>query len=103
MHLHRPLLEVHLDPEPSSGPLARALVRSRGTGSQTRLSRAERLKNLRGAFELSREGERFAAGKPPGAIVVDDVFTTGATTGECARVLRKAGIQKVVVVTVMRG
>jgi competence protein ComFC len=84
-------------------PLSRALVRSRGTGSQTRLSRAERLKNLRGAFGLSRAGERFAAEKPPGAIVVDDVFTTGATTGECARVLRKAGIQKVVVVTVMRG
>ena len=84
-------------------PLCRALVRSRGTGSQTRLSRAERLKNLRGAFELSRAGKRFAAGKPPGAVVVDDVFTTGATTGECARVLRKAGVQKVVVVTMMRG
>ena len=84
-------------------PLCRALVRSRGTGSQTRLSRAERLKNLRGAFKLSTAGERFAAGKPPGAIVIDDVFTTGATTGECARVLRKAGVQKVVVVTVMRG
>lgn len=84
-------------------PLCRALVRTRGTGSQTRLSRAERLKNLRGAFELSRAGRQFAAGNPPGAVVVDDVFTTGATTGECARVLRKAGIQKVVVVTVMRG
>jgi competence protein ComFC len=84
-------------------PLCPALVRTRGTGSQTSLSRAERLKNLRGAFELSRAGKRFAAGKPAGAVVVDDVFTTGATTGECARVLRKAGVQKVVVVTVMRG
>jgi competence protein ComFC len=84
-------------------PLCRALVRTRGTSSQTRLSRAERLKNLRGALELSGAGKRFFAGKPPGAVVVDDVFTTGATTGECARVLRKAGIQKVVVVTVMRG
>ena len=84
-------------------PLCRALVRIRGTGSQTSLSRAERLKNLRGAFDLSGAGKRFVAGKPAGAVVVDDVFTTGATTGECARVLRKAGIQKVVVVTVMRG
>jgi ComF family protein len=84
-------------------PLCRALARTRRTGSQTALSRVERLKNLRGAFELSRAGRQFASGKPAGAVVVDDVFTTGATTGECARVLRKAGIQKVVVVTVMRG
>lgn len=84
-------------------PVCQALVRTRGTGTQTSLSRAERLKNLRGAFELSAKGKRFAAGNPAGAVIVDDVFTTGATTGECARVLRKAGVQKVVVVTVMRG
>jgi len=84
-------------------PLCQALVRTRRTGSQTRLSRAERLKNLRGAFDLSRAGRHFAQAKPAGAVIVDDVFTTGATTAECARVLRKAGVQKVVVVTVMRG
>jgi competence protein ComFC len=84
-------------------PLCPALQRVRSTSSQTRLSRAQRLKNLRGAFALSREGEAFAAAKPVGAVVVDDVFTTGATTDECARVLRRAGVQKVVVVTVMRG
>lgn len=84
-------------------PLCRALLRTVSTGSQTRLSRAQRLKNLKGAFALSREGRGFAAAKPPGAVLVDDVFTTGATTGECARLLRRSGVQKVVVVTVMRG
>jgi ComF family protein len=84
-------------------PLCRALRRIRSTSSQTRLSRAQRLKNLKGAFALSREGEGFAAGRPAGAVLVDDVFTTGATTNECARLLRRSGVQKVVVVTVMRG
>ena len=84
-------------------PLCRALLRTRSTSSQTRLSRAQRLKNLKGAFALSKEGAAFAAGKPAGAVVVDDVFTTGATTDECARLLRRSGVQKVVVVTVMRG
>ncbi|QJE98328.1 ComF family protein [Luteolibacter luteus] len=84
-------------------PVCRALSRLRGTESQTRLSRAQRLKNLKGAFALSVSGRKFTAGNPPGAILVDDVFTTGATTNECARVLRRAGVQKVVVVTAMRG
>lgn len=84
-------------------PLCAALERIRRTGSQTRLSRAQRLKNLKGAFSMSRAGLALAAGKPPGVVLVDDVFTTGATSDECARVLCKAGVQKVVVVTVMRG
>jgi len=84
-------------------PQVRALVRLRATDHQTRLSRAQRLKNLKGAFALSRQGTALVHGSPAGVVLVDDVFTTGATTDECARVLRKAGIQKVVVVTVMRG
>jgi competence protein ComFC len=84
-------------------PVCEALVRTRSTESQTRLSRAQRLKNLRGAFALSRQGKLFTAKRPAGAVLVDDVFTTGATSDECARILRRAGVQKVVVVTVMRG
>jgi competence protein ComFC len=84
-------------------PLIKGLVRLRGTDSQTRLTRAQRLKNLRGAFDISRTGRAFFKDRPAGALLVDDVFTTGATTGECARILRREGVQKVVVVTVMRG
>ena len=57
-------------------PVCPALSRLRRTDSQTRLTRAQRLKNLRGAFALSRAGAKFAAGKPSGAVLVDDVFTT---------------------------
>ncbi|BCU76258.1 ComF family protein [Luteolibacter sp. LG18] len=84
-------------------PILPALRRIRKTDTQTRLTRAQRLANLKGAFALSRAGERFAAGKPPGAVLVDDVFTTGSTVHECARTLLRGGVQKVIVVTVMRG
>lgn len=84
-------------------PLVRALRRTRDTGTQTRLSRGHRLANLRGAFRTTAAGRRLLRRDPDGAIVFDDVFTTGATTHECASVLRRAGIENVIVVTVMRG
>ncbi|RYD25968.1 MAG: ComF family protein, partial [Verrucomicrobiaceae bacterium] len=59
-------------------PVVRALRRVRSTGHQTSLTRSQRLENLRGAFAISRAGHR-AAGSPAGAVLVDDVFTTGAT------------------------
>ncbi|MCH7224926.1 ComF family protein [Haloferula sp. A504] len=79
-------------------PVLDLLRRIRPTETQTRLSRSQRQKNLRGAFAV-RRGTVGGAG----AVLVDDVFTTGSTAHECARVLRKAGFQKVIVVTVMRG
>lgn len=84
-------------------PVLQALKRVRRTGTQTRLTRHQRLENLRGAFALTRRGKHHAAGKPAGVVLVDDVFTTGATVHECARALRRGGVQKVIVVTVMRG
>lgn len=84
-------------------PILKALRRTRATGHQTSLTRKQRLENLRGAFEITRRGLRHPAEKKQGVILVDDVFTTGATATECAKVLRKAGFSSVAVVTVMRG
>jgi ComF family protein len=84
-------------------PVVHALKRTRATEHQTALTRAQRLENLRGAFQLSRSGQRQIGQSPAGAILVDDVLTTGSTVDECARTLRRAGFQKVLVVTVMRG
>ena len=78
---------------------ARLLRRVEPTRTQTLLSRAERAENVRRAFTLRRpvalEGRRV--------VLVDDVFTTGATTSACAQVLRTAGAGEVCVWTVARG
>jgi competence protein ComFC len=84
-------------------PVIEALRRVRETDTQTRLSRKQRMENLRGAFEVSRGGRKWLDGRPPGAVIVDDVLTTGSTVNACARVLRRAGLRRLVVVTVMRG
>ena len=84
-------------------PVLHALKRTRATGHQTSLTRSQRLENLRGAFEITRTGRRQIGDAAPGAIVVDDVLTTGSTVDECAKVLRRAGFARVFVVTVMRG
>lgn len=87
-------------------PAAKALVRTRETDQQAGLSREERLKNLRGAFAVRqpRRWQRPIELKGRRILLVDDVFTTGATTSECARVLRRVGgAEKVVVITTTRG
>ncbi len=84
-------------------PLLKALQRTRATGHQTSLTRTQRLENLRGAFAITRVGRRRSLDFPEGAVLVDDVLTTGSTVDECAKTLRRAGFQKIHVVTVMRG
>jgi len=87
-------------------PAFDALVRTRETDTQAHLDRDERLKNLRGAFALRkpRPWQEKTVLQGRRILLVDDVFTTGATTSECARVLRhEGGAEKVVVITVARG
>jgi ComF family protein len=85
-------------------PMVPALKRVRATPTQTHLSRKQRLKNLRGAIELSWVGRRWNRNcSASGVILIDDVFTTGATVQECARILAQNQHENIVVVTVMRG
>jgi len=77
---------------------AGVLSRRRTTESQTGLSDHQRQQNVRGAFVVASPSE--VAGED--VLLVDDVFTTGATVSECARVLRRAGADRVFVATVAR-
>lgn len=74
------------------------LVRARKTPSQEGMGRRARRRNVRGAFALT---DPDAVGGRT-ILLVDDVLTTGATAGECARVLLQAGAAAVDVVTVAR-
>lgn len=77
---------------------SRVLERRRETQSQTGLTRHQRRENIRGSFAVVRPKE--IVGRE--ILLVDDVFTTGTTVSECARVLRRAGASKVYVATVAR-
>lgn len=69
------------------------LTRTRFTGTQTKLNKAERKENVSGAFEVNPKFRDLVSGK--NIIVIDDVITTGATILECARILKQAGSGKI--------
>ncbi len=74
------------------------LVRRRWTESQTGFKKAERLRNVRNAFSL----ESGAQLKGKRVLLVDDVYTTGATAEECASVLLAGGAASVDLLTLAR-
>ncbi len=89
-------------------PVARCLLRTIDTPSQSKLTRKGRQNNIRGAFNIN--GPVWSPGGP-GAIerryakvlLVDDILTTGATAAECSRVLLRAGAESIYVITLASG
>lgn len=77
-----------------------AILRHRHTLPQTGLSREKRHKNVQGAFIIHRRHKQKIKGK--NILLVDDVFTTGATLNQCGKTLLKNGAATVNVVTVAR-
>jgi ComF family protein len=80
-------------------PLTKAgLYRKKATISQTRLTSAQRGANLKNVFGIKYkalvQNKRF--------LLVDDVFTTGSTVNECAKVLKRNGAKRVNVLTLAR-
>lgn len=66
-------------------PYVRLLRRVRHTSRQSHKTRSERIKDLRGAFDVIREA--MPAALPEAIIIIDDVYTTGSTLHECAQVI----------------
>lgn len=87
---------------PSTLSISRAdLVRTRYTVPQTTLTMEERRVNVKGAFAV-KENVKGKAFYKKRVLLVDDVYTTGSTVSECARVLKDAGAERVGVFTLMR-
>lgn len=85
---------------PERGPAIRpdGLIRTRSTVAQTALKGIDRRKNMQNAFRLGAGLEI----KNSIVCLVDDVFTTGTTVGECSRVLKHHGAGEVKVLTLAR-
>ncbi len=80
--------------------IEKILLRQIYTSSQTRLSRQERLINVKNAFAIRKNSSLNSQLR---YILVDDVYTTGATLQACAKVLKKHGAKQVDVVTFCHG
>jgi ComF family protein len=74
------------------------LLRTKWTKSQTGLGRKERLKNIKNAFSVN-DPSKINRKK---ILLIDDVYTTGATAKECSKVLLNAGASHVDVLTLAR-
>jgi len=72
------------------------LARTKDTPSQAGLTPLQRVENVRGAFAATRKLDTCRI------LLLDDVCTTGATLGACARALKQAGAEQVSALTVAR-
>lgn len=79
-------------------PCSTTVTRQHYTTSQTRLGKAQRTKNLSGAFRV----KSLKAIRDKKIILVDDVFTTGSTVNEISKLLLDRGAKEVAVMTAAR-
>lgn len=122
------LLAAHLSSSLGIELLTDYLRRIRNTPPQSQVNPKERAKNVRGAFKVREPWWRIIIGllqiailrlkrkrlkkwklstpthylKRKTVLLIDDIFTTGATVSECARALKKAGAKEVRVFTIAR-
>ena len=78
-------------------PVISALEKIKENTHQAGLTRKERIKNIVNTIAVSEKEKETIKGKT--ILVIDDVFTTGSTLSECARVLKRAGADKIKTLT----
>lgn len=94
------IMAQYLARETNAPVLVDALRRVRPTPPQGHMDAKERYRNVRKAFAV--EPKRLPDVKGKTLILMDDVYTTGATVNECTKVLKKAGASKVHILTLAR-
>ncbi|WP_432407082.1 ComF family protein [Wukongibacter sp. M2B1] len=77
----------------------RSLIRNRNTITQNQLTKEERKENLKGAFEVVNNANI----KDRNILLIDDIYTTGATVNQCGKVLLENGALKIYVATFATG
>jgi predicted amidophosphoribosyltransferase len=78
--------------------LSDILFKDRETKPQMKLSKEERKANVKDVFSVKNK----ETVKDKTILLVDDVYTTGATMEECARVLKKAGAKQIFGIAIAR-
>jgi len=81
-------------------PVVNAVRRRKYTSTQAGLTNAKRRLNVAGAFAIPKRFRKRLDGKH--VLLTDDVMTTGATAGACARALKRAGATRVTLLTLAR-
>lgn len=81
-------------------PIAHVLTRHRATPSQAGMTARDRARNVAGAFRVQAADQGQIDSLD--VILVDDVYTTGATLSACARTLRRAGAARIIGLTATR-
>ena len=79
-------------------PVHDAIERTKDTKAQFDLPRGERFKNVYGAFKVSDH----SMVRDKRVLLMDDIYTTGATIFECSKALKQAGAQRVEILTLSR-
>jgi len=78
-------------------PVVKMLERTKKTSDQAKLDKTARLENVRNAFQIC-----VKPGFTQNVLLIDDVYTSGATMQECSKVLRKSGINNISYFTLAR-